>query len=132
MGTWETEVSLLTASRFQWFSGRTLTTTLSLWLIALTALQLSAWYNALSESEKMNVRAMVLHGVHFALFGVFAVIDGVRVIEDAEEKSLEAASLGRHRAAVSLRNESPRIAVLSERGRVRWNQLERWRMRAGL
>lgn len=50
-------------------------------------LQLSEWYNALSESDKTNVRAMVLHGVQSALFGVFAVIDGVRVIEDTEEKS---------------------------------------------
>ncbi|MGZ5445471.1 MAG: hypothetical protein ACXW5U_23435 [Thermoanaerobaculia bacterium] len=50
-------------------------------------LQLSGWYNALSESDKTNVRAMVLHGVHAALFGVFAVIDGVRAIEDTDEKS---------------------------------------------
>ena len=50
-------------------------------------LQLSAWYNALDESNKANVRAMVLHGVHSALFGVFAVLDGARVIEDTPQKS---------------------------------------------
>ena len=50
-------------------------------------LQLSAWYNGLEESDKANVRAMVLHGVHSALFGIFAVLDGARVIEDTPEKS---------------------------------------------
>ena len=54
---------------------------------APSVLQLSSWYNALFEPDKANVRAMVLRGVHAALFGVFAVIDGVSVIEDTEEKS---------------------------------------------
>lgn len=54
---------------------------------APSLVQLSAWYNALGESHKAHVRAMVLQGVHAALFGVFAVIDGVRAIEDAAEKS---------------------------------------------
>ena len=50
-------------------------------------LRLSVWYNGLSENDQRNVQAMVLHGVHAALFGFFAVLDGVRVIEDSEEKS---------------------------------------------
>jgi len=54
---------------------------------APSLVQLSAWYNALSESDKTHVQTMVLHGVHAALFGLFAVIDGVRAIEDAGEKS---------------------------------------------
>ena len=49
--------------------------------------KLSSWYNALSEADKKNVSTMVTHGVHAALFGLFAVIDGVRVIEDVGEKS---------------------------------------------
>lgn len=54
---------------------------------AASELHLSDWYNALEESDKANVRAMVLHGVHSALFGFFAVLDGDRVIEDTPEKS---------------------------------------------
>ncbi len=50
-------------------------------------LRLSAWYNGLSGNDQRNVQAMVLHGVHAALFGVFAVLDGARVIEDSEQKS---------------------------------------------
>jgi hypothetical protein len=54
---------------------------------APSLLQLSSWYSALSEADKLHVQAMVLQGVHAALFGVFAVIDGARVLEDVPEKS---------------------------------------------
>jgi hypothetical protein len=52
-----------------------------------SVVQLSSWYKALPESDKRHVQAMVLQGVHAALFGLFAVIDGARVVEDGPEKS---------------------------------------------
>jgi hypothetical protein len=50
-------------------------------------LDLSAWYNNLPKSDRDCVRDMVLQGVHAALFGLLAVIDGSRVIEAVGEKS---------------------------------------------
>lgn len=50
-------------------------------------IKLSSWYNALSPADQENVRTMVTRGVHAALFGLLAVIDGARVIEDVGEKS---------------------------------------------
>jgi len=54
---------------------------------AESIVHLSAWYNSLSDADKDNVSAMVTHGIHAALFGLFAVIDGVRAIEGVGEKS---------------------------------------------
>jgi hypothetical protein len=53
----------------------------------MSLVELSSWYDGLSESDKRYVQAMVLQGVHAALFGFFAVIDGAKVVEDGSEKS---------------------------------------------
>lgn len=42
----------------------------------------SQWYNALSGDQLQYVRAVVSEAVSHTLFGFFAVLDGVRVIDD--------------------------------------------------
>lgn len=49
---------------------------------------LSEWYNNLSEENSTNVDAIIALTAHEVLFGVLAVLDGVRVI-DEEKGQLE-------------------------------------------
>ncbi|WP_077728056.1 hypothetical protein [Methylocaldum sp. 14B] len=46
----------------------------------------SDWYNSLSELERDYIGSIVADAVHEALFGLLAVLDGVRAIEDGESK----------------------------------------------
>ncbi len=42
----------------------------------------SAWYNALSAAEAEHVNSVIATAVHQTLFGLLAVLDGARVIDD--------------------------------------------------
>lgn len=44
-------------------------------------LQLSAWYNALSDSDREQLHSIVSEAAESAVFGVLAILDGVRPIE---------------------------------------------------
>lgn len=44
-------------------------------------LQLSEWLNSLSDTDKANVTKLVEESVIECLFGVCAVLDGVRVVD---------------------------------------------------
>ena len=47
----------------------------------------SDWYKALSDQDKRILESVVAGAVHQAVFGMFAVIDGVRVINDGPVKA---------------------------------------------
>ncbi len=49
--------------------------------------ELSNWYNGLSEGDRNMVARMMEEAVDSSLFGLFCVIDGVRTIEESEEKT---------------------------------------------
>jgi hypothetical protein len=53
----------------------------------------SVWYNGLSNDDRNHVDHVVTRAVHSALFGIFAVLDGVRVI-DTEEGTFELVYVG--------------------------------------
>jgi hypothetical protein len=44
--------------------------------------ELSSWYNGLSDADKSRVRAVVRHAVDQAIFNMLCVFDGVMVIDD--------------------------------------------------
>ena len=46
----------------------------------------SEWYNHLSEEDKKMVRAIITDAVDDSVFGFFAVLDGVRAIENDQNK----------------------------------------------
>lgn len=48
--------------------------------------RLSAWFNALPDSDKDAVAGVARLVSHSAVFGLFCVLDGVRTIEDGPEK----------------------------------------------
>ena len=47
---------------------------------------LSQWFNQLSESDKTKVQNVVELAARQSIFGFFAVLDGVRQVEDTEAK----------------------------------------------
>lgn len=49
--------------------------------------ELSNWYNSLSDENKQMVLSMMEEAVDSALFGLLCVIDGIRTIEESEEKT---------------------------------------------
>jgi len=53
---------------------------------SLALKQLSTWYKELSAIDQSMVAKCMQRAAHSAVFGFFAVLDGVRVIEDTEEK----------------------------------------------
>lgn len=44
-------------------------------------MELAHWYGALPESDRARLAAVVRRGVHAGMFGMFAVFDGVRRID---------------------------------------------------
>jgi hypothetical protein len=46
----------------------------------------NAWYQALSEQDRAQLRRVAAMVAHQALFGVLAVLDGARVVEDTPDK----------------------------------------------
>jgi hypothetical protein len=48
--------------------------------------QLSNWYNSLDESERVMVNRVVKESVDAGLFGFFCVLDGVRAVEEPEDR----------------------------------------------
>jgi hypothetical protein len=53
------------------------------------SLEMSKWYNELSEPEKRIVKLIISKSVDMAVFGFFCVLDGVRAIEDENKGELE-------------------------------------------
>ena len=49
-------------------------------------IQLSRWYNAQTEASKWHIRQVVKESAHTALFGLFCVLDGVRLIHEVLRK----------------------------------------------
>jgi hypothetical protein len=49
---------------------------------------LSEWYNNLSENDKITVKALVELVAGQSVFGMLAVLDGVRAIEDSGDKGI--------------------------------------------
>lgn len=49
-------------------------------------LDLSRWFNGLTESDKEMLKKALLRAVDHSVFGFFAVLDGVRSVEDSPEK----------------------------------------------
>jgi hypothetical protein len=48
--------------------------------------KLSIWYNSLSKNDKENIKEVITEAIDSSIFGLLCVIDGVRALEDAEEK----------------------------------------------
>jgi hypothetical protein len=46
----------------------------------------NAWYQGLSQQDRARVRAVASMVAHQAVFGVLAILDGARVIEDTPDK----------------------------------------------
>ncbi len=49
--------------------------------------ELSAWYHGLSPEDQGRLRLVVEQAVHATLFGCLCVLDGVRVIENPDERA---------------------------------------------
>jgi hypothetical protein len=49
--------------------------------------ELSAWFNELPKADRERLHQVVEQAVHSALFGVFCVVDGVRPIDNSDEKT---------------------------------------------
>lgn len=47
---------------------------------------LSQWFNQLSEADRAKVRAVIELATRQSVFGMLAVLDGVRQVEDTESK----------------------------------------------
>jgi hypothetical protein len=47
---------------------------------------LSQWFNQLSEADRAKVRGVIELAARKSVFGVFAVLDGVRQVENTESK----------------------------------------------
>lgn len=47
---------------------------------------LSRWFNTLSEDDKQRVREVAAMASHDAVFGILAMLDGVRAIEDGADR----------------------------------------------
>lgn len=52
----------------------------------LDLLQHANWYRSLPQEQQEMLAAVVASAVDRALFGLFCVLDGVRVVEDGETK----------------------------------------------
>jgi hypothetical protein len=50
--------------------------------------ELSEWYNKQSLSDEEMIKNALYEAVDASLFGIFAVIDGVRTIEDSQNKGV--------------------------------------------
>jgi len=46
----------------------------------------SNWFNSLSDQDRIMVEKIVAGVAHHTVFGMLAVIDGARVIDEAQEK----------------------------------------------
>ena len=49
-------------------------------------IEANAWYQGLSEQERVQLRQVASMVAHQAVFGVLAVLDGARVVEDTPDK----------------------------------------------
>jgi len=50
------------------------------------SVDLSNWYNNLSQADQDNIHQVIKNTAEMCLFGMFCVLDGVRVIENTEDK----------------------------------------------
>jgi len=53
---------------------------------AKKSVEMSNWYNRLNEQDKIFIKMVIRESVNTAVFGFLCVLDGVRAIEDDEEK----------------------------------------------
>jgi len=53
---------------------------------AANLIALSRWFNTLGDADRGRVREVVAMGSDHAVFGLLAVLDGVRVIEDGPDR----------------------------------------------
>jgi hypothetical protein len=73
-------------------------------------IQLSGWYDSLDQYGQASVRQILRIGGYSTLFGVLAVLDGSRVIDDPPHGRLRLSYVGADGAEVTL-NE-PEVAEL--------------------
>jgi hypothetical protein len=60
------------------------------------------WYNKLSAADVSHVDSVIISAVHGALFGLFAVLDGDRAIEDGDAKGrFELSYVGKQRIVLN-------------------------------
>src|SRR5712691_9215270 len=51
-----------------------------------SVVELSDWYHSMSDTDKDKLMKVVQHAVHTSVFGFLCVLDGVRTIEDTQNK----------------------------------------------
>ena len=49
-------------------------------------IQLSDWYNSVSDRDRTMLKKAMTDAVHASLFGLFCVLDGVRQIENTQDR----------------------------------------------
>ena len=80
--------------------------------------ELSQWYKSLSSSDKAMLEKALQDAVRASLFGLFCVLDGVRVIENSEDRGeLE---LSYVKNGVRTRINNPSKNLLHDEYRVGW------------
>jgi len=52
----------------------------------IQSLQLSNWFNSLTDHDKEMLQRVIRESVETTVFGFFCVLDGIRAIEDGREK----------------------------------------------
>ncbi len=64
------------------------------------------WFNSLDKADQDMVKSVIQEAVHQAVFGMLAVLDGVRPIEDAGEKGcLELWYIGKEKKLLNKKNK---------------------------
>ena len=53
---------------------------------APSIIKASHWFNSLKDEEKDALRKIISLSVHSAVFGMLTILDGVRAVEDREDK----------------------------------------------
>ncbi|MEM0984476.1 MAG: hypothetical protein AAGI17_11070 [Planctomycetota bacterium] len=48
--------------------------------------EISTWYNSLDQANKRYVEWIARESMHAAIFGIFAMLDGARVVFDENER----------------------------------------------
>jgi hypothetical protein len=75
--------------------------------------QLSEWFCSLSKEDQNNLYQVILLAVHSTLFGTLCVLDGVRAIEDSNDKGAFKLYFEKHGQKILLND--PAIETLHDR-----------------
>lgn len=67
---------------------------------------LSAWFNSLTDEDKRMVRLVIELATQQSVFGFFAVLDGIRVVEDGPDRGSIQLSHVHGSTAVALNGDS--------------------------